>query len=414
MSTHCLEIAFNQAVSAGATGTATTTGTAAATGTATATGSTSTPARGYRIYVGTGLLAGLGSQLAKPTKGSHACIISDSNVAPLYLKTVRSSMEQAGFTVCEAVIPAGEQSKSFEQAQTLWEELAAQGMGRDGVVVALGGGVVGDLAAFVASTYMRGVSCVQIPTSLLAMVDSSIGGKTAVNIPAGKNLVGTFAQPVLVAIDLDTLNTLPSEEWDNGYAEIAKSALVEGGSFFEWLAKNVAALRAQDTKTVQEAIIRSLTFKGRVVAADEKETGERLCLNYGHTFAHALEAVAGYGTISHGRAVAEGMRFAAALAPEALEACQDPKAPQPSSQTEALKTFQATQNTLLDALGLSELKESYPVDELFGRMLNDKKNRAGELNFVFVTSPGNWQAVAVDPDLVKIHLILWAQSRLEL
>jgi 3-dehydroquinate synthase len=398
------------------------TGTAAAIGntpvTGTAAGNTPASARGYRIYVGTGLLAGLGSQLAKldpqlakPTKGSHACIISDSNVAPLYLKTVRSSMEQAGFTVCEAVIPAGEQSKSFEQAQTLWEELAAQGMGRDGVVVALGGGVVGDLAAFVASTYMRGVSCVQIPTSLLAMVDSSIGGKTAVNIPAGKNLVGTFAQPVLVAIDLDTLNTLPSEEWDNGYAEIAKSALVEGGSFFEWLAKNAAALRAQDTKKVQEAIIRSLTFKGRVVAADEKETGERLCLNYGHTFAHALEAVAGYGTISHGRAVAEGMRFAAALAPEALEACDTP---QPSSQTEALKTLEATQNTLLDALGLSELKESYPVDELFGRMLNDKKNRAGELNFVFVTSPGNWQAVAVDPDLVKIHLILWAQSRLEL
>ena len=351
----------------------------------------------YRIYVGEGLLAGIGEQVAQLVKGKKACIITDSVVGPLYLSLIHESLKQAGFTVFDLVIPAGEQSKDINVAQELWLACAEQGLGRDGVICALGGGVVGDLAGFVASTYMRGVPCVQIPTSLLAMVDSSIGGKTGINLQAGKNIIGTFAQPVLVAIDLAVLETLPASEWDNGFAEIAKSALVDGDDFYTWLVEHVKDLRNQEKAVVQEAIVRSLAFKGRVVAADERESGMRECLNYGHTFGHALEAVAGYGAISHGKAVAAGMRFAAQLAREAVDA--PPK-------------IAKKQNALLDALGLPDLQEVYPVDELFDRIRADKKVRDNEARFVFVTAPGKWQTVAVNLDLLKIHLILWAEARM--
>ncbi|MDR1183936.1 MAG: 3-dehydroquinate synthase, partial [Coriobacteriales bacterium] len=237
---------------------------------------------------------------------------------------------------------------------------------------------------------------VQIPTTLLAMVDSSIGGKTAVNLAGGKNLVGTFRQPVYVAADLETLRTLPDEEWENGFAEIAKSALIDGGEFTQWLAENAGELVAHDENTVQQAIVQALTFKARVVAADVTETGQRECLNYGHTFAHALEAASGY-QISHGRAVAEGMRFAARLAVEA--------AGSPTSFAEA-------QDVFLEKLGLKPIVESFVADDLYERMLSDKKVRNSELRFVFVSAPGQWETVAVDPDLVKIYLILWEQARM--
>jgi len=294
-------------------------------------------------------------------------------------------------------VQPGEQSKSIAAANKLWEAFAQCGLGRDGVVLALGGGVVGDLAAFAASTYMRGIACVQVPTTLLAMVDSSIGGKTAINLLQGKNLVGTFAQPVLVVADLDVLATLPAAEWENGFAEIAKAALIDGDPFYTWLTEYADDLRKQGKGAVQQAVVRALAFKGRVVSADEKETGMRECLNYGHTFAHALEAVAGYGVVSHGRAVAAGMRFAAALANEALEL---PPA------------YEAAQNALLDSLGLTEFTNPYTADELFERIGVDKKTRGGKPRFVFVTTPGQWQTVAVDPDLLKIHLLLWANARL--
>ena len=373
-------------------------------------------ARPYRVYIGTKLLGGIGEQVAKLVTGRKACVISDSNVAAFYLEPVRESMVRAGFDVIDAIIEPGERSKDIGVAKELWGALAEGGLGRDSVILALGGGVVGDIAGFVASTYMRGISYVQLPTTLLAMVDSSVGGKTAINLSAGKNLVASFYQPILVAADLDVLKTLPEAEWVNGFAEIAKSALLEGGSFYSWLVEYCDDLRKQGRGAVQQAVVRSLVFKGRVVAADEKETNERECLNYGHTFAHALEAAAGYGGVSHGRAVAAGMRFAASLAAEALAL---PALGLPALAAEALalpaaveESFANKQAFLLEALGLEDFPDAYSADELFDHMLADKKARANELRFVFVTAPGQWQTCAVDVDLVKIHLILWEQARL--
>jgi 3-dehydroquinate synthase len=352
-------------------------------------------AQAYRIYVGSSLLDGVGTQLAGLVSGRSACIVSDTNAAAHYLARTRSSLEQAGFTVFESIVEAGEQSKDISVAHSLWEDFARFGLTRNSVVCALGGGVVGDVAAFAASTFMRGIACVQIPTSLLAMVDSSVGGKTAVNLAAGKNLAGTFHQPVVVVADLDSLDSLPAPEWSNGLAEIAKSALIEGTDFTDWLSAHAHELCAHEKAVVQEAIVRSLAFKGRVVADDERESGPRECLNYGHTFAHALEAVAGYGAISHGRAVAEGMRFAARLGTEAAGVSED---------------FVAAQDSLLDALDLQRIKGNYAVDDLFERMCTDKKARGADLRFVFAEAPGQWRTMPVDLDLLKIYLLLWAQA----
>jgi 3-dehydroquinate synthase len=350
----------------------------------------------YDIRVGNRLLVNLGVHLREATDATKAVVITDSEVGPRYLEKARAGLAKAGFEVFDLTVPAGEGSKSIAVATELWDALAMLGIGRDGVVVGLGGGVVGDLAGFVASTYMRGISCVQVPTSLLAMVDSSIGGKTAVNLAGGKNLVGTFKQPTYVAADLETLHTLPADEWENGFAEIAKSALIDGREFYEWLANSAGDLVAHDEAAVQQAIVQALTFKARVVANDVTEQGLRECLNYGHTFAHALEAVSGY-RVSHGRAVAEGMRFAARLAIEAIALSED---------------FAHAQDVLLDTLGLKPVVEPYAADELYERMFSDKKVRNSELRFVFVSAPGEWETVAVDPDLVKIYLILWEQARM--
>ncbi|MDR3053268.1 MAG: 3-dehydroquinate synthase, partial [Coriobacteriales bacterium] len=229
------------------------------------------------------------------------------------------------------------------------------------------------------------------------MVDSSIGGKTGVNLASGKNLVGSFKQPAYVASDLATLATLPDAEWENGFAEIAKSALIDGAEFTEWLSNSAGELLAHDEAAVQQAIVQSLAFKARVVAHDETEKGLRECLNYGHTFGHALETVAGFGSISHGRAVAEGMRFAARLAVEAVGVSE---------------AFVAQQDALLDKLGLVPIASAYSADALFDAMFSDKKARNGELRFVFAQAPGTWETVAVDPDLVKIYLILWEQAKM--
>jgi 3-dehydroquinate synthase len=332
----------------------------------------------------------------------RAVVVSDDNVAPLWLEQALAALDKGGIEARAVTITAGEQSKSITTAQMLWAAFADAGLGRDGIVFALGGGVVGDVTGFAASTYMRGTNVVQVPTSLLAMVDSSVGGKTAVNIEAGKNLVGTFAQPALVCCDLATLGTLPAPEWANGFAEIAKAALLTGGEEYAWLRANASKLVSHDESAIQQAIVQALEFKAQVVAADEKENlaggGGRECLNYGHTFAHALEAASGF-TVPHGLAVAEGMRFAARLALEAISA--------PAG-------FVAEQDALLTALDLPPLPKSVQVtaDDLYEHMLGDKKARAGELRFVFCTAPGTWQVTPVDHDLVKIYLILWEQARM--
>lgn len=354
---------------------------------------------GYEVRIGPGALDRVGDYLDQQgiEAGSQLVLVSDANVAPLYGVALRDALEEAGYAVMDLVVPAGEKSKSLACASELWSALAERGIERDATVLALGGGVVGDLSGFVASTYLRGIRYVQIPTSLLAMVDSSVGGKTAVDLPQGKNLVGTFKQPAYVLADIDTLQSLPEGEWKNGLGEAAKSALVGGGDFYRWLTSGAAAVRAHEKSAVRDLVVRCVTFKAGVVARDETEvSGERECLNYGHTLAHAIEVEAGYGTFGHGVAVAEGMRFASRLAVEAAG---------------APKELVALQDSLLDSLGLPPLAWHADPKALLDRMKHDKKARAGQVRMVLLTGVGSWRVQAVSDEVLLRHLTAWARSK---
>ena len=352
----------------------------------------------YDVRIGTGMLEGLGAHVAEYVpQATQAALVSDTNVAPLYGAAVRESLKSAGLSVVDITVPAGEQSKSIEVAGEIWQALAAKNLDRDCCIVALGGGVVGDLAGFIAATYLRGVSYIQVPTSLLAMVDSSVGGKTAVDLPAGKNLVGAFKQPAYVCADVDVLATLPEREWQCGFGEIAKSAAIDSDDFFFWLAEHAFALAAHDIDVVREAITRCVVFKAGVVAADETErAGVRECLNYGHTLGHAIEKLAGFGTFSHGTAVAEGMRFAARLAVSEIGASLD---------------FVQAQDDLLDSLGLDSLDFAAEPADVLEAMRSDKKARAGQLRFVLLNDVGDWQIAAIPDETALEHLDAWARSK---
>ena len=334
----------------------------------------------YAVRIGSGVMGKLGENLRAIGRFANvrdALVITDSNVGPLYLARVKASLAAAGFKVADIAVPAGEDTKSVEVAAEIWRALAQLSYGRDCLVVALGGGVVGDLAGFVASTYMRGVSVVQVPTTLLAMVDSSVGGKTAVNLPEGKNLVGSFFQPSFVCADTDTLATLPEREWRCGCAEVAKSAVIDSDDFFFWLLDHAEAMARRDAAVAVEAVQRCVVFKAAVVAEDKTESaGVRECLNYGHTLGHAIEACTGFGTFSHGAAVAEGMRFAARLAESELGASRD---------------FTAAQGDLLDALGLPPLAYEAEPEDLLAAMKRDKKARGGEIRFVLARDVADWE-----------------------
>ncbi|TLM97432.1 MAG: 3-dehydroquinate synthase, partial [Actinobacteria bacterium] len=295
------------------------------------------PGARYEVTVGPGLLGEIGATLAALTTARTIALVTDESVAERYGMAVDTSLARAGFRVHAFTVPAGEASKSWAIAGQLLEALAGQGVGRGGLVLALGGGVIGDLAGFVAATYMRGIDFVQVPTTLLAMVDSSVGGKTAVDLAAGKNLAGAFKQPLAVIADTDVLTTLPESEWRSGLAEVAKTAVLDGEEFLSWIEAHADQLLGRDQQALTEAVVRCVRFKAGVVARDEKEEGPRECLNYGHTFGHALEKVLGYGTVTHGAAVAEGMRFAARVSVELAGA-----------QT----SFVRRQDRMLDALGL--------------------------------------------------------------
>lgn len=354
----------------------------------------------YDVRIGAGVLDGLGASMRKlPSlaSASRVLVVTDDTVAPLYLGAAKASLARAGFRASDIVVPAGEDSKSLEVAGEMWEAMASLALGRDCVVVALGGGVVGDLAGFVAAAYMRGVAVVQVPTTLLAMVDSSVGGKTAVNLEAGKNLVGAFKQPAYVCADISTLTTLPEREWACGCAEIAKAAVIDSDDFFFWLAEIADDLVARDGAVAMQAIARSVVFKADVVASDKTEScGVRECLNYGHTLGHAVEALAGYGVFSHGAAVAEGMRFAARLGAACVGAPLD---------------FVHAQDELLDRLGLPALAWSAAPDEMLGIMKRDKKARDGVVRFVLPRDVGDWELVDVGDEVLLEHLNAWAASK---
>lgn len=266
--------------------------------------------RSYPILAGAGLIT-RGDLLRSHIKGSQVCIVTDDTVAPLYLEAVSRQLE--GLRVISVVLPTGEAYKNWSVLQQILDALLAARFDRKCCLLALGGGVVGDMTGFAAAIYQRGVDFIQVPTTLLSQVDSSVGGKTGINHPAGKNMIGAFYQPQAVIMDTDTLRTLPAREISAGLAEIIKYGLIRDVGFLAWLEQNMLQLRALDAEAVIYAIVRSCEIKAEVVAADEREGGVRAILNLGHTFGHAIEAHLGYGRWLHGEAVGAGMVMAADL-----------------------------------------------------------------------------------------------------
>ncbi|GAA3914411.1 3-dehydroquinate synthase [Gibbsiella dentisursi] len=269
--------------------------------------------RSYPITIDAGLFNDPASFM--PLKaGEQAMLVTNETLAPLYLARVRRVLEQAGVIVDQVILPDGEQYKSLAVLEQVFSALLEKPHGRDTTLVALGGGVIGDLAGFAAACYQRGVRFIQVPTSLLAQVDSSVGGKTAVNHPLGKNMIGAFYQPASVVVDLDCLQTLPARELSSGLAEVIKYGIILDADFFVWLENNIDALRALDMDALGYCIRRCCELKAEVVAADERESGQRALLNLGHTYGHAIEAEMGYGVWLHGEGVAAGMVMAAQAA----------------------------------------------------------------------------------------------------
>ena len=269
--------------------------------------------RSYDILIGPGLIAQAATHFNAAKLGKRGVIITDTTVAPLYAGKLLAALSAGGFAVKVVTVPAGESSKSLRQANRLLEKMPGFGLDRHSFVVGLGGGVAGDLAGFVAGTYLRGLAFVQVPTTLLAQVDSSVGGKTGVNLPQGKNLVGVFHQPRLVLADTGTLTTLTERELRAGFAEVIKTGAIYDVKFFGWLEKNNRRVLRREPAALAETVCRCCEVKAAVVGADEREGGLRAILNFGHTLGHALEALADYTGLRHGEAIAIGMNCAARL-----------------------------------------------------------------------------------------------------
>ncbi|MHA1598119.1 MAG: 3-dehydroquinate synthase [Alphaproteobacteria bacterium] len=335
--------------------------------------------RSYDIIVDEGLLADAGARIAPLIKGGRAIIVSDSNVAPLYLGALEASLDAARISHASVIVEAGEASKDFAHLQDLTEKIFAAGMDRSSMLIALGGGVIGDLSGFAAAIAMRGIDFIQIPTSLLAQVDSSVGGKTGINSAYGKNLIGAFHQPRLVLADLATLDTLPARELCGGYAEVVKYGLINDAGFFDWLQANGQAVIDGDRDAQRHAVLMSCTAKAAIVARDEKEHGQRALLNLGHTFGHALEAETGYGdALTHGEAVAIGMCMAFDLSVR-LELC-------PAGDADRLRGHLQSLGLPTDLTGLDT--SSWTADGLIAHMGLDKKTEAGTIVFILVRSIG--------------------------
>lgn len=339
--------------------------------------------RSYDIHIGSGILGAVGSKL-KPYKPSpKIAIISNPTVYKLCGKVVSDSIKKAGFKPLNVIIPDGEQYKSLLWAEYIWTGLLKAGLDRKSIIIALGGGVIGDIAGFTASTYMRGIRYIQVPTTLLSQVDSSVGGKTGVNHPLGKNMIGTFYQPSLVCIDTDTLKTLPQKEFISGMAEVIKYGVIWDKSLFEFLERQRSAILRLDRKALTHIIRRSCEIKGEVVSRDEKEQGLRAILNYGHTIGHAIETVTGYKRYLHGEAIAIGMCTEADIA--GLN----------SKELSRIKR-------VIDSYGLPiELPKNIPVEKLLRTMEVDKKALAGELRFILPEEIGSVRIKEVDRERIR-------------
>jgi 3-dehydroquinate synthase len=338
------------------------------------------PDRRYEIMIGRSMLAAAGAMIASETGAKKCAIVTDEIVAPHYLEPLKASCAAAALEVVPVVLPPSESTKSFDHLERVLDTLLDAEIDRKDVVIALGGGVIGDLAGFAASILRRGVRVIQIPTTLLAQVDSSVGGKTGINARQGKNLIGTFHQPAMVLIDIDTLGTLPGRQMRAGYAEVVKYGLIADADFFAWLEKNGASVIGRDIGAIQHAVSVSCRAKAAVVERDERETsGARALLNLGHTFAHAIEAEAGYdGRVLHGEAVSVGMVMALTL-----------------SQTLGFREVPRV-TTHLASLGLpvslTDLSLEVAAADLYRHMAQDKKVEAGEITFVLSDAIGKAQA----------------------
>ncbi len=343
--------------------------------------------RSYPIVIGSGLLGG-GFDLSEFVRGTDCVVVSNETVAPLYLEKLLPNLP--GRNVASIALPDGEAYKTVETMQGILDRLVEIRANRDTTIVALGGGVVGDIAGFAAACYMRGVNFVQVPTTLLAQVDSSVGGKTGVNHPRGKNLIGAFHQPQAVLIDTDTLDSLPDRELSAGLAEVIKYGAICDAEFFGWLEKNMSALTTRDADALAYAIRRSCECKAEVVAEDEREAGRRAILNFGHTFGHAIEHCQGYGEWLHGEAVGAGMIMAAQLSKL------------PDDDVERLRT-------LVASAGLPVEPPAISSGDWMGAMGMDKKVQGKLLRFVLLREIGD-SYVSADYDATRLDELTGAAA----
>jgi 3-dehydroquinate synthase len=331
--------------------------------------------RSYEIRLGPKLLNDLGNHCRQLGLGARCAVISDTNVAPIFAKAAQTSLRKAGFDSILITFPAGETSKSLATVQRCYDQLAAHRLERKSFILALGGGVVGDLAGFVAATYLRGIAFVQVPTTLLAQVDSSVGGKVGVNLKAGKNLVGAFYQPKLVLCDLQTLKRLPEREFRAGLAEVIKYGIIHDPALFRQLERDLPKLLQRDLKILAVIIARCCEIKAEVVGQDETESGLRAILNFGHTIGHGLEAISSYGKYLHGEAISIGQVAAAKISTKQLGF--------PAAEADRIQNlFQRA--GLPTSVGLSPAQRQ----KLFAAMRLDKKVSGGEIKFVLAKQIG--------------------------
>jgi 3-dehydroquinate synthase len=356
--------------------------------------------RAYEVLIGPGLLDRAGRHLAPFLPRCRTAVVTDRHVADHHGERLAAALEAGGISVDMIVLEPGEGSKSFDGLASLTDQLLALGLDRGDAIVAFGGGVVGDLTGFAAAVYKRGIDFIQIPTSLLAQVDSSVGGKTAIDTPRGKNLVGAFHQPRLVLADLDVMATLPQREVHAGYAEIIKYGLLGDRNFFDWLEVHGPAVTALEVGALTHAVARSVEMKAEIVAEDEREAGRRALLNLGHTFAHALESETGYGeALLHGEAVGAGcalaFRFSAALG-----LCDEGEA----ARAEAAIAAGGLPTRLDQVAG-----RPFSADRLIVHMAQDKKAESGRLTFVLARGIGD-AFVAKGVDAAKVRAFLLSEG----
>ena len=346
--------------------------------------------RSYPIYIGTNLLEQKALFEPHLKSSTTVFIVSNTTVAPLYAKTLMHTLSQLGKTVRLLELPDGESFKDWQHLQLIFDELLAHGADRQSMIIALGGGVVGDMAGFGAASFMRGIRFIQVPTSLLAQVDSSVGGKTGINHPLGKNMIGAFHQPVAVIADLNTLRTLPPRELSAGLAEVIKHGAIADADFLDWIEANTSALLACDTDAMAHAVLRSCEIKSAVVSADEREGGIRATLNFGHTFGHAIESGLGYGEWLHGEAVGCGMVMAADLSARLGHISK--------TDAQRLKRIIASMHLPISPpkLGSQRFMELMQVD---------KKTEAGQIRYITLGSIGAARIQQV-PDATVIETLI--------